>query len=313
MSTSRRPDIPLDTHLLRIFATVITERSVSRAAHIMDMSQPAVSASLGKLRLLFGDPLLVRGKSGMVPTERAIVLLEHARIALEQIEKMAASSTQFEPGTSQHTFKIGAPDYLAPSFMAHVIQRVRKEAPSIQLQVQSLGPTFDLEKSLADAELDLVIGNWPEPPPGMYITKLYEEDIVCLMNANHPFATRTFTRDDYVNTPHIVPLRYSLGHRGVIDRTLAELKLSRRQMVTVQSFLLAPYLLIDTDLVFTTTRQFAAHYCNLLNLVYKEPPVDFPKMRFYQLWHERLHPSPAHKWLRSLLVHASHSFESSSE
>jgi DNA-binding transcriptional LysR family regulator len=309
MNQDRRTDYLIDAHLLRVFCTVVSERSVSRAAHLLHQSQPAVSATLGKLRQLLGDPLLVRGKSGMVPTERATQLLANAQRALVEIDQMVTTPAQFDPASSQHLFKIGAPDYVAPSFMASVIQRLRKQAPHTHIEIQSLGPMFDLEHSLSEATLDLVIGNWPEPPAGMFISKLMEEDIVCLVSQDHPLADKDMRLEEYLHCPHVVPMPYSLGQKGVIDQTLSGLKLRRNQQIQVQSFSLAPYLLTGTDLIFTTTRHFASHYCQMLNLSIIKPPVQFPPMRFYQLWHERHHPSPAHRWLRKLLLDCAQSFQ----
>ena len=162
MST-RRSDDQLDTYLLRIFCLLITERSVSRTALRLNQSQPAVSLALKRLRTILGDPLLVREKSGMVPTERALALLSHAKGALAEIDRMTFAPESFEPQTSRYEFRVGAPDYLAPMFISSVVERIRKEAPNLRLSLQSLGPNFDFERSLAEGDLDVVIGNWPEP------------------------------------------------------------------------------------------------------------------------------------------------------
>lgn len=298
----KRTDDQLDPTLLRLFCMLIEARSVSRVALQLNQSQPAVSLGLRRLRNLLGDPLLVRDKSGMVPTGRALVLLSHARSALAEIERMTASPDAFEPATSRHTFQIGAPDYLAPVFLAAVVERVRREAPLVRLSVQSLGRDFDFERALAEGELDVVIGNWPEPPQRMHLSMLLEDEIVCLVAASHPLATAGLGLDDFRRAAHLVPQPYALNQRGVIDSTLAAHRIHRDERVMVQSFMSAPYLLPGTDLIFTTARHFARYYADLLPLVILEPPLDFPPMRFYQLWHERNHASPAHRWMRRLLA-----------
>lgn len=299
--SNRRDEDALDTYLLRVFCLVIGERSVSRVALRMNQSQPAISAALKRLREILGDPLLVREKGGMVPTERALALLSHAKGALAEIEHMVSIPEAFDPKQSKQTFRIGAPDYLAPAFMAGVVERFRREAPHVRLQLHSLGPSFDFERSLAEGELDVVIGNWPEPPPRMHLSMLLEDEIVCLISARHPLARKTMTVEDYARLTHIVPMPYSITQRGVIDSVLGAMRISREETVVVQSFTMAPYLVQNTDLVFTTSRHFAEYYAAILDLAIVPSPIDFPPMRFYQLWHDRNHNSAGHRWLRRLL------------
>ena len=307
--SNRQDEDPLDTYLLRVFCLLISERSVSRAALRMNQSQPAISAALKRLREILRDPLLVREKGGMVPTVRALALLSHAKGALTEIDYLVSDSENFEPLVSKQTFRIGAPDYLAPSFMASVIERLRREAPYVRVKLSSLGPQFDFERSLAEGELDIVIGNWPEPPPRMHLSMLLDDEIVCLVSANNPLLRKTIAQNDFAQLAHIVPLPYSISQRGVIDTVLSALQINRQKSVTVQSFTLAPYLLQNTDLVFTTTRHFADFYADILHLATFVPPISFPSMRFYQLWHERNHLSPSHRWLRRLLTDCGHQIQ----
>lgn len=297
----RRGDDPLDTYLLRIFCLLINERSVSRTALKMNQSQPAISAALKRLREILGDPLLVREKGGMVPTERALALLSHAKGALAEIDRMTGGPETFEPQVTRQEFRIGSPDYLAPAFVANVVERLRREAPQARLTLHALGPNVDFERLLAEGDLDVVIGNWPEPPDRMHLSMLLEDEIVCLVSAHHPVARKGLTVADYVRAVHVVPMPYSISQRGVIDSVLASQRIGRDERIVVQSFTAAPYLLQNTDLVFTTTRHFARYYADLLPLAIIPSPIAFPPMRFYQLWHERNHNSPGHRWLRRLL------------
>jgi DNA-binding transcriptional LysR family regulator len=299
----KRQEEPLDTYLLRVFTLLVSERSVSRVAVRLQQSQPAISVALKRLREILGDPLLLREKGGMVPTERALALLPHARNALAEIDGMIQPAGAFDPALSTSTFRIGAPDYLAPAFMSRVVERLRRDAPKVRLMVHALGPSFDFEHSLAEGHLDVVIGNWPEPPEHMHLSMLIEDDIVCLVNRRHPFARKgAMTEDEYRNAVHVVPMPYSVSKRGMIDMTLASLRIDRWEAVTVQSFGYAPYLVQQTDMVFTASRHFAEFYAELLGLAILESPIAFPSMRFYQLWHERHHKSPAHQWLRRVLA-----------
>jgi DNA-binding transcriptional LysR family regulator len=294
-----------DQHLLmRVLTTVVAERSVSRTAIRLNQSQPAISAALRRLREIFNDPLLVRDAVGMVPTARGVELCEQARTALTALESLLVGTTAFDPKHSRQTFRIGSPDYVAPMFMARLITGMRREAADARLVVSSLGPDHDFEQALANGDLDVVIGNWPQPPERLHLAGLLDDEIVCLMRRNHPLARKPLTVDGYLRARHVLPLPYSATQRGIIDTRLASLRVVRDATVIVQSFNLAPYMLVDTDLIFTTSRHFAQFYAQQLPLVVVPSPIDFPHMRFYQLWHDRSHHSPAHRWLRARLTEA---------
>ena len=152
------------------------------------------------------------------------------------------------------------------------------------------------------------MGNWPEPPEQLHLSNLFVDKIVCLVSSNHPFARRgALTLDQYLNAPHLAPTPYSVGQRGAIDVHLARERLKRHVVVTLPYFNLAPYVLIKSDLVFTTTRLFADHYAKFLPLTVVPAPLDFPPMQYYQLWHERCHYSDEVRWLRHLVADATRS------
>ena len=292
---------PFDTYLLRVFSTLMAERSVSRAAARLNQSQPAVSAALKRLRDILGDPLLVKDKQRMVPTERALQLEASVRIVLTEIDGLLAPTSHVDPATTRQTFRIGTPDFLAPPLMASMVSYLRMTAPRARLLVHSLSPDYDYEAALAEGSLDIVIGNWPHPPEHLRMAILLEDEVVCLVAREHPAAGGHMTVADYLGGAHVVPLMYSVTQRGVVESHLAALRMAREPTVTVPYFSLAPQLLPGTDLVFTTSRHFAEHFARTLPLVVVASPIQFPVMRFYQLWHSRTQHSRGHAWLRSLL------------
>jgi DNA-binding transcriptional LysR family regulator len=296
-----RVNDPLDTYLLRVLTTLLTERNVTRAAIRMNQSQPAISAALRKLRGVFKDELLVRSGNVMVPTPRGLEILASARTALNEIDKLFVAGEVFSPESTQQVFRVGCPDYLATVFLAGVVKALRQQAPHAQLMVHPLGPEFDFERALADGDLDVVIGNWPHPPEQLHMAPLLDDDIVCLMAARHPLARGRMTVEQYLHAPHVVPLPFSSTHRGVIDRHLAALRLTRNARVIVPFFSMAPHMLADSDLIFTISRHFANHYAQMLPLAVVPCPIDFPAMRFYQIWHARSQASEAQRWMRHLL------------
>lgn len=302
-----RADDPFDTYLLRVLCTLLAERSVSRTAIKLNQSQPAISLALKRLRGIFDDPLLIRDKNGMVPTERGAQLMETARLALSRVDELLSPPDRFEPASAQQVFKIGSPDYMAGFFLVDVIRNFRRGAPKAKLVLHSLGPDYDYEDALAEGRLDIVVGNWPDPPGQLHLSMLIEDEIVCVMGRNHPLAGAPITVEQYLQAAHVVPMPYSVAHRGVVESHLATLRVKREATVAVPFFSMAPSLLPDTDLIFTTSRHFAEHYASLLPLHIAAAPFQFPPMRFYQLWHDRTHHSQAHRWLRELLAQAGRS------
>lgn len=293
---------PIDAHLLRVFCTLMAEHSVTRTAVQLDQSQPAISLALGKLREIFSDQLLVRGRDGMVPTERALALFPRAEALLNDLDTLAESTAAFDFSSSTHTFTIASPDYMAPIFLADLVSALRREAPRVELVIRALGPDFDFESALARGDVDVVIGNWPSPPSYLRRSMLLEDEIVCLMRADHPLAEGEMGEADYLAAAHIVPVSYSVAHRGVVETHLSSLRLTRARTVALSYFGTAPYLLLHSDLIFSTSRHFAAYFAAFLPLVVKASPIAFPSMTFYQLWHDRTQHSPMHRWLRDAIM-----------
>lgn len=292
---------PLSGHLLKALIVLLDEESVTRAASRLNLSQPAASLMLKQLREIFGDPLLVRAGGGMVRTERGEHLRGAARQMLTELDHLVLDPDEFNPSVSRATFTIAMPDHMLPLMFNGVMQEFRRQAPLARLSIRPLSTDYDFEGALAAGAADLVISNWPKPPEYLKMMKLFEDEFVCLVDRNHPFAKRHPTRADYIDASHIAPGDYAIAHRGVVETYLSEINLPRQRCVIVGYFSMAPYLLPGTDLVFTVTRRFAEHFATFLPLAIVPSPIAFPPVCFYQLWHERMQHSHMHRWLRQLV------------
>jgi DNA-binding transcriptional LysR family regulator len=301
----------LDLHLIRILYLLLCEKNVSRVALKLDQPQPSISASLRKLRELTGDPLLVRGGRGMVPTQHGESLKKPAKRILDEVNQLFLHKTPFASMEESRTFRIGAPDYLDIQFLPNVVARLRRESPKSRIIIHSLGAEVDAIRMLSDGDLDLLIGNWEEPPEHLHLSRLFEDPIVCAMRADAPYAKRTgvndMTLDDYLSLPHVAPSPTLPGFHGVIDSFLAQQGHQRNVVVESAYFSLIPHMLTQTDMVLTTGRQYLRFYERSLPIKTFAVPVRFPAMRFYQLWHERVHHAPEHKWLRDQVTQAARS------
>ncbi len=299
----------LDVHLLRVLHTVVTEASVSRAADKLDISQPAVSAALKRLRDLTGDAILVRTRNGMAPTTRALELLAHATRALNGIDAVLQHGQPFVPAESVRSFNLAAPDFLDTRFFPALIARIGKLAPHARVSLRPLTQDMDFERLLEAGEVDVVIANWPNPPPYLRLAPLYEDEVVVMMRPAHPLARKAaLTEAAYRAAQHIAPLRYAGGVRGSIDGHLASLGMERMHRVSLAYFNLVPYVLQDTDLLFTTGKRFAESCARVAPIKIVKAPLNFPPMKFYQLWHERTHDAPAARWLREQVQHCIDAF-----
>ncbi|EKU29912.1 LysR family transcriptional regulator [Alcaligenes sp. EGD-AK7] len=299
--------------MLRVLQSLLKEHSVSRTAIRLGMSQPAVSNALRRLREITGDPILLRGKKGMVPTERGPFLLAHATEALQAIERISAAAEPMDPSQSTRVFNLGAPDYLDGAFIPDIAERVRRQAPQARLVVHTINPDLDYVQALEEGELDVVIGNWLEPPEKLHLARLFDDEVVCMLGRHHPLAQRGLSLQHYLDMPHLAPSAHVTDKRGFIDGCLAEQGISRHVQMVVPYFGLVPGILSRTDMVFTTNRQFAEYYARILPITVLPCPVHFPLMRFYQLWHPRTHNAAELLWFRRCIAQAAGRLDGLSE
>jgi DNA-binding transcriptional LysR family regulator len=288
----------IDLHLIKVLHTVLTERSVSRAALKLGMYQPAVSASLKRLRALSGDPLLVRSGAGMVATDAGLRMIAPSERILRAAEVLFTDARAFDAKTAQVTFRIAASDYLDPLFLPQLVAQLKAQAPLCHIEIQPLSAAADYRAHLAQGECDVVIGNWPKPPDDLHMGKLFADEVVCLVSKDHPAARRGWTQASWLAAEHIAPTPTHPGAKGVIDDHLASLGLARNITARCPHFGLIPSMVASSLLVLTTGRQYCDRYAASLDVKILKCPIEFPPMMYYQLWHERSHASAQAKWLR---------------
>ncbi|GHD03818.1 LysR family transcriptional regulator [Pseudorhodoferax aquiterrae] len=284
---------------LRLLSLLLAERSITRVAEASGQAQPAVSRKLQRLRDVLADPLLVRSGARMVPTERAQTLREPLREIMAQAARLEAGGS-FDPARAERAFHIVCSDCLPPDFLPGIVARLAGAGPRIAAHIRPADAAFDLAQALDEGSVDLVINNDPRPREDLRMAVLFTDEVVCLMRRGHPLAQeRRIPLARYLRMRHLAPHTGAQPRTGPIDGELAKTGYQRQIVATVPEFNLAPYALLDSDLVFTTARRFAAHYAARLPLVMAPAPAELPPMRFYQLWHERSHASAASRWLRA--------------
>jgi DNA-binding transcriptional LysR family regulator len=288
----------IDLHLIRVLHTVLTERSVSRAAIRLGMYQPAVSAALKRLRDLSGDPLLVRSGAGMVPTDAALRMIDPSAAILRSAEVLFSDARGFDPKTATNTFRLAASDYLDPLFLPQLVAQVKSQAPMCSIEIHPLSPDSDYHAHLSLGHVDLVIGNWLKPPEDLHMARLFGDEVVSLVNRDHPAARRGWDVDTWLACEHIAPTPLHPGARGIIDQLLDGMNLTRNINARCAHFSLIPDMVASSLLVLTTGRQYCERFAQRLPVKILDCPVKFPRLMYYQLWHERTHSSSSAKWLR---------------
>lgn len=292
----------IDLQLIRTLHTLLTERSVSKTAMRLGQQQPAVSVALKRLRELTGDPILVRSGTGMVPTDVGLQMLGPVSQILQAAEGLFSPARAFEPADARETFRIAASDTLDPLFLPSVMARVKALAPHCRVEVHALSAQAQYAHELGQGLIDVVIGNWAQPSEELHRAQLFEDEVVCLVSSKHPAVRRGWSQDDWLACDHIAPTAAYPGWRGVIDEHLDQLGLVRNISARCAHFGLMPRMVASSLLVLTTGRQYCQRFLQgpdaQRGLSLLTCPVVFPKMVYYQLWHERSHASAAARWLR---------------
>lgn len=290
----------LDFRQLRLLHLLLTRRSVSRVAEELGVSQPSVSLTLNRLRRVLNDRLLVRGRNAMVPTERGLEIAPIVERLLIDFDRLT-SEEGFDPALSTRSVRIASPNYLGSSVIPDLAARLSDEAPGMSLEALTVAPGMDYGRALSDGLVDLVIGNWPDPPPHLRAAPLLEDEMVCLMARDHPERDRgPLTIERYLALDHISPTPLTDARFSPVDAQLSRLKLSRRIRAIVPEYLVIPIVLQRTRLVFTTGARFA-EAVGAVGVAMTAAPREFEPIRFQLLWHERSQDDPAHRWLRRAL------------
>jgi DNA-binding transcriptional LysR family regulator len=294
----------VDLNLLVHLDALLTERSVTRAAGRVGLSQSAMSHNLARLRDLFGDELLTRGPEGLRLTPRALALIEPVRTALAQVQAIVSRDEVFDPGTAERTFRVGLPDSMEILIVPALLAHLREVAPGIHLRLHNIDSARLLDDLDAD-RMDLAVG-YGDFAQGQAHHKrrlLFRETYLCMFNAERTGITPPVSLDDYLQLPHVLTsLRHGQGERGVVDEALDKLGLRRTVVLTTPRFLAVPSLVARAPVVVTMHARIARAFAAALGLSLSPPPVELKDIAVSLLWHASYDRDPAHAWLRQVVV-----------
>ena len=296
MSDIRR----IDLNLLLALNALLEEQSVTRAAQRLALTQPTVSAMLGRLRKIFGDSLFVRTPHGILPTPRAAALAPALKAWLADAYAFVATE-HFEPATADFTASLSANDYIQSALIVPFIERLRREAPNVRLAVRSAQLT-DIPAMLADGRLDLCVTTTTEiPSPDLQSRLLYDERYICAVRSAHPLTTNTAaTLEQFCRYPHVMVSPAEGRFVGPTDQALAQIGRKRRVVLSAPGFLILPEILKTDDLIAVVPERVL--HGRMAGLRTFEPPLKIPGFGVHVLWHQRVHQDSAYRWLRGQLA-----------
>lgn len=287
-----------DLNLLIAFDVLLEERSVTRAAQRLNLTQSAMSAALRRLREAFSDQILVQHGKKMVPTSGALSLAPEVSVALIQMRALVSKGMRFDPATSQRRFRIVASDYITTVLIAPLLRSLREQAPGIQIDISL--PRSDIADRLDDGDLDLIIS------PENFLTNehpkelLFEEEFVVVGWNQNPVFSQPLTVESFLSCGQVT---VSVSKDGTfIDNYIRELGDRRRVEVICAAFSQVPWMLPGTTRLSLMHGRLARAFDTVLPLTVVEAPWELPRMQEMMQYHRARDGDAGLQWLRSHLI-----------
>ena len=291
----------VDLNLLVVFDAMVEHRSVTQAAEALNLSQPAMSAAVARLRGIFDDPLFVRAGSEMRPTPRAVELAGPVRRVVDTVKTEILQRNAFDPANSDRTFTLVTPDIGEVNFVPRILSRLAREAPHTNIKTLAM-PRHTTADSLESGAAELALGYFPDlQKAGFFQQKLFRNSHVCMVRTGHPLVGAKISLTQFLALSHAVV--HPDGREHVFEQYLHKRGLKRRVLVEISHFMSLLPIIEASDLVATVPRDVAEFCIRHGKVRIVEPPMKAPVIDVYQFWHRRFHKDPAHIWLRSA-VHA---------
>lgn len=298
-----RPLHGVDLNLLVSLDALLTTSSVTQAAAVLGVSQSAMSHTLGRLRRLFNDPLLVRSGSGMVPTPRSQTLAVPLRERLVSLGQLLETPGAFVPESAKRTFRLIAPDLFDALLLPRLAVTVCGAGPGLNIAMLP-SQSIVRDDALATGDLDIALapvgeGQAMVAASDMMQRALFRDRFVCYLRREHPLLERPWTAETFAAADHAMVTLSGRGN-GIVDSVLAEHGLSRRVALRIPSFTTMPHVIRQADLVLTGPASLAALMPP--DVVVREPPIALPGHSMAMVWHRRFDADAGHRWLRERLV-----------
>ncbi|MEC9407505.1 MAG: LysR family transcriptional regulator [Abyssibacter sp.] len=300
----------IDLNLLVYLDVLLQTCSVTQAAESMGISQPAMSNGLRRLRELFGDPLLIRTKDGMAPTERARSLQPLVRKIVADVELAVEPDKGFDPATARRVFRLSVSDYSECTLLPPLLRAMHNTAPNITLDI--LTPSDVSYSDVEGGKVDLVINRFDEVPQSFHHQTIWRDSFSCMISRDNPIRDH-FDLDSYLQASHVWVSKTGMGigvgvepgtmqQLGWVDDALARLGKRRKIRVYTRHYQAAMQLAEMDDLVITLPSKSAKLQQDNPDILILPPPFDIPETELKMAWSSLLQHNPAHQWLRGLIA-----------
>lgn len=300
----------IDLNLLEYLDVLLRERNVTRAASHLGLSQPAMSNGLGRLRIMFDDPLLVRTSDGMAPTERALELQPMIREVLAKVDKAVQPQADFDAATAERFFRIMATDYAESTIFPLILHRLREAAPGITLDIMTPSDVSFLD--VEQGKVDMVINRFDSIPQSFHQKTIWEDNFSCMFSVDNPIR-HNFTLETYLQAQHVWVSKTGMGvgvgmnpddvqRLGWVDEALNLIGKQRRITVFTRHYQAAMLMAEQNDLIVTIPSKAAKLQAHNPRVVVEKPPFEIPPITLKMAWSPLLQNNPAHQWMRRLIV-----------
>jgi DNA-binding transcriptional LysR family regulator len=299
----------IDLNLLVYLDVLLRERNVTKAAAQLNITQPAMSNGLKRLRNLLNDPILVRTSEGMLPTETALRMQEPVRQILYSVEEMVQPSREFDVASSDRVMRIMASDYAASTLVPRLLKQLKQQAPNVALDIMT--PSDISFHDVENGKVDLAINRFEKLPQSFHQKKLWEDNFSCLVHKDHPLV-QTNNLESYLASEHVWVSKTGFGvgvgmnsddvqKLGWVDEALGKLGHKRNIRVFTRNYHVAMHL-ARQGLIATLPTQAATLYKDDDELVILSPPFHIPPLELTMIWSPLLQHDAGHRWFRQLIV-----------
>ena len=286
----------IDLNLFVVFDVIYTERNLTRAAEVLNLTQPTVSNSLARLREMLNDQLFVRTPQGMVPTPMAENIIGPVREALGRLETSVREGQHFNPAESRRIFRFSMNDVSEYTLLPPLMQLLQQEAPGMGIESYHTRRR-DLPRALASGEVELAIDIPEAADKSLCHAPLYDEDYVCVLRDDHPAARGRLSLEKYLSLQHVHVSSRRRGP-GMVDVQLNKLGHQREIALRMQHYLVVPGILRNSDLAMTVPSRWAER----AGLKALKLPFEVPSQQWHLLWHRSADGDQANRWLRERVI-----------
>jgi DNA-binding transcriptional LysR family regulator len=293
----------IDLHHLQVFDVLLRERSLTRAARVLNVTQPALSKTLARLRRYFDDPLFVRVSLRMEPTPKALDLEKPVRALIDGLRTLRTEKVPFDPKTSNRNFTFCVVDAGVIKLLPPLVKHLEKEAPGVRLSAVQFDAEH-LDSWLETGTIDFAMGSFAHLTKGIRRQALWTESYVCMVRKGHPRIGAQPSLKEFAAERHVLVSTLGTGHAHRLAERAVEAVIAPENIVCrVPIFLAAAIVAKRSDAVATPLPlSIAAVLAEDLDLEVVTPPIKLPKIEISQYWHSRFHREPGNQWIRSIFA-----------